>query len=338
MPQDLHESSPEADWQREARILFERITQAPLAHIQRLTGGSINRVFGCTSIHGGRLVLRLAPWSQKENRRGAAEWARILADAGTGVVPYTSTAQDGDPARCFWMAMPFVEGGDLAKALPSMSAEQQVNLADTLFSRQNLAINALGSYTHSDCGRVFRPEFRGPAHPGLAWGEYLVHELSWRLKRMRKEDCGTRIYGLLEEVLEQLKNRSGLTVSNVGFMYDIGDRNVMVDDGCLVGIIDQDCVFFGDRLLAPAFAWATLGALSTTQDSAFVEHWCRLELKAVGSGYATRWSSVLLFCAGWIASQTGSVAQNGERCAWEPELVVEMLNMQLQLNNTFCRL
>ena len=327
MSPDMHQSSPESDWLREAVLVFERITKAPLAHIERLKGGSINRVFSCTSTHGEQLVLRLVPWSQKDNRRGAAEWTRILADAGTGVVPYTATARDGDPAPCFWMAMPFVEGTDLAKALPGMSAEQQRRLAHELFTRQNLAVPALAAYSHGDCGRALRPEARWPAHANLSWGQYLVHEFTWRLKRIHKADCGPDIYRLLEQVLEALKSRSGLVVTNEGFMYDIADRNVMVDKGALVGIIDQDCVFFGDRLLAPALAWAALQATESTSNSAFAEHWQTLEMDVPNS--AARWQSVCLFCAGWIASQTGSVAQNGEACLWEPELAVKLLKTAL---------
>ena len=314
-----------AEWQHEATCIFERITKTPLAHVQQCTGGNINRVFVCTSSNNNRMVLRLAPWSQAINRRGAAAWAGILAQSGTGVVPYTSTASDDDPSRCFWMAMPFVEGSDLAKVLPEMTASQQRNLAETLFARQNLAVDALNTYAHGDCGRALRPDARRPQHQSLLWGKYLIHEFTWRLRRVRQEECGSHIYGLLEKVLQQLNTRSALDVPNVGFMYDIGDRNVMVKHGKLSGIIDQDCVFFGDRLLAPAVAWAALQASSATRDSVFVEHWCQLEWNAAGSNGEARWASVRLFCAGWIASQTGSVAQNGEVCSWEPNMVVELL-------------
>ena len=117
-------------------------------------------------------------------------------------------------------------------------------------------------------------------------------------------------------------------------MYDIGDRNVMVKDGELSGIIDQDCVFFGDRLLAPGLAWATLAATHATQNSAFVEHWMELELSQTGPNRKARWTSVQLFCAGWIASKTGSTAQNGEKCAWEPGLVVELLRTAVGQTNS----
>lgn len=317
-----------AAWQHAATAIFERLTQAHATKVQRLSGGSINRVFLCSNQHNlSRLVLRLAPWTQAQNRRGARSWTELLHASGTGVVPYLATAPDGDPAPCFWMAMPFVEGTDLAKALPSMTTEQQNRLAETLFNRQNLAVPALAAYSHGDCGRALRPEARWPAHPSLGWGEYLVHEFTWRLKRIHKADCGPRIYRLLELVLEALKSRSELVVANEGFMYDIADRNVMVENGALAGIIDQDCVFFGDRLLAPALAWAALQATESTSNSAFVERWKMLEMDVPNS--AARWQSVSLFCAGWIASQTGSVAQNGEACAWEPELAVRLLETAL---------
>ena len=124
----------EEAWQREAASIFERLTQTPATRVQRLTGGSINRVFLCSDQHNpsNRLVLRLAPWTQAQNRRGAAAWTQILHASGTGVVPYLATAPEGDPAPCFWMAMPFVEGLDLGKALPGMTPEQQQMLAHML--------------------------------------------------------------------------------------------------------------------------------------------------------------------------------------------------------------
>ena len=138
----------------------------------------------------------------------------------------------------------------------------------------------------------------------------------------------------MQEILAQLMNRASLTVRSEGFMYDMGDRNVMVKNGVLSGIIDQDCVFFGDRLLAPGLAWATLSATSVTRGSAFVEHWQELEVSQAGPNHKARWASVKLFCAGWIASQTGSVAQNGERCTWEPELAVSLLRNALGKHST----
>ena len=326
----------EEAWQREAASIFERLTQTPATWVQRLTGGSINRVFLCSNQHNpsNRVVLRLAPWTQAQNRQGAAAWAEILHASGTGVVPYLATAPDGDPAPCFWMAMPFVEGLDLGKALPGMTLDQQKVLARTLFERQHLAVHALEQYAQGDCGRALRPEARYPAHEGLAWGKYLVHEFSWRMRRVHRAECGERIYALMQEILAQLMNRASLTVRSEGFMYDMGDRNVMVKNGVLSGIIDQDCVFFGDRLLAPGLAWATLSATSATRGSAFVEHWQELELSQAGPNHKSRWASVQLFCAGWIASQTGSVAQNGERCTWEPELAVSLLRNALGKHST----
>ena len=317
----------DAAWEHEAASVFERLTQTPATSIQRLAGGSINRVFLCTNQdnRANPLVLRLAPWTQAQNRRGAAAWTELLHRAGTGVVPYIGTAPEGDPAKCFWMAMPFVNGQDVGKALPSMSVDQQKDLAQTLFERQHLAVQALAPYAQGECGRALRPEARYPAHEGLPWGKYLVHEFRWRTRRVHQAECGERIYALMEEVLAQLMARADLLVPQQGFMYDIGDRNVMVHNGALSGIIDQDCVFFGDRLLAPGLAWATLSSMGTTKGSVFVEHWTELELALAGPKYHARWKSVQLFCAGWVASQTGSVAQNGERCLWEPELVVGLL-------------
>ena len=132
MLQALHQSSPESDWQDAAGLIFERLADAPLSNIARLTGGIINRVFACTATNRERLVLRLAPWTQAQNRRGAAAWTEILHANGTGVVPYLATAPEGDPAPCFWMAMSFVEGLDLGKALPGMTPEQQQMLAHML--------------------------------------------------------------------------------------------------------------------------------------------------------------------------------------------------------------
>ena len=163
MLQALHQSSTESDWQDAAGLIFERLADAPLSNIARLTGGSINRVFACTATNRERLVLRLAPWTQAQNRRGAAAWTEILHANGTGVVPYLATAPEGDPAPCFWMAMPFVEGLDLGKALPGMGPEQQKALAHTLFERQHLAVQALNPYAQGDCGRALRPEARYPA-------------------------------------------------------------------------------------------------------------------------------------------------------------------------------
>ena len=63
MLQALHQSSPESDWQDAAGLIFERLADAPLSNIARLTGGSINRVFLCSNQHNpnNKLVLQLAP-------------------------------------------------------------------------------------------------------------------------------------------------------------------------------------------------------------------------------------------------------------------------------------
>lgn len=331
------------NWQQRAQDAFEQLTGEVCLHIKPLLGGSINYVFCCTGPKTV-LVMRLAPWSQADNRLGAARWATILSQAGTKVVPYIAQSPISQPAPFFWMAMPFVPGVDLGLALPGMSTAHQLALAQRVFEQQNMAVKALAPYVGGPVGRALSPQARYPEHPSLAWGPYLSYEMEWRVARLERKRmeanpplvCSrpARVQLLMEQAMERLavlSEHPGLNTPPVGFLYDIGDRNTIVlPDGRITGIVDQDCVFFGDRLLAPVLAQATLRSLDYPADSVFVKHWLALEYAAQGvSAQNIRVQALRLFCAIWGASQTGGTARNGQACPWDELIVVGLLEEAL---------
>ncbi|WP_309722545.1 aminoglycoside phosphotransferase family protein [Armatimonas sp.] len=185
--------------------------------IELLTGGQANSVFAATFPSGERAVLRLH--SRTDGFAGTVHTIARLAALGLPVPEVLASGQ----ARDFsWLILSWTPGVELRWALAGMTPEQQTRVAE-----QIVALQRRVSTLPQGSGFGFVP----PGTPS-------THATWWSLLQTHPR---------LDEAPDDLKAYLQ-TVPPTCFLDDITGKNVLIENGELTGLIDLDCVCYGDLL------------------------------------------------------------------------------------------
>lgn len=152
-----------------------------------------------------------------------------------------------------------IPGRDLRFELPTMSQEQQVAVASQIMDYEQ-RVAAL-------------PEGQGYGYVGI--GEVGPHQ-DWRsvLGETRRPDGPT---GLLHDRLAAAMVSIGRHLERVPptcFLDDLTTKNVIVENGILQGVIDFDCVCYGDPLFHLGLAQTAVAFDLPESCLTYVEHLC----------------------------------------------------------------
>ena len=105
------------------------------------------------------------------------------------------------------------------------------------------------------------------------------------------------------------------------FLDDTTTKNVLIADGHLTGIVDVDCVCFGDPLFTVALTRMAL--LSRAYPTDYIEAWCdHLELSAAQQAALDLYTA--LFCVGFL-SEFGQQHNRAERLPAEEDQIARLL-------------
>lgn len=81
----------------------------------------------------------------------------------------------------------------------------------------------------------------------------------------------------IDQALGHLQNVAQDLLQDVGcttMLWDVGDRNVMIESGEVMGLVDQTNIYTGDRLFVPGFCLAMLSdVLGWSQANHYEEAW-----------------------------------------------------------------
>jgi aminoglycoside phosphotransferase (APT) family kinase protein len=185
--------------------------------IELLTGGQANTVFAITFPSGEWVVLRLH--SRTDGFSGTINTIARLAALG---LPVPTVLASGQARDFSWLILTWTPGVELRWALAEMTATQQTRVAEQIVAIQR-------QVTTLPQGEGFG--FVPPGTPGN-------HATWWSLLQTHPR---------LSEAPDDLKAYLH-TVAPTCFLDDITGKNVLIENGELTGLIDLDCVCYGDPL------------------------------------------------------------------------------------------
>lgn len=195
---------------------------------------------------------------------GAEYWSRTLRPLE---VPLPALWEAGRHRGSAYLILERLPGVDLGLAYRGLTKEQKRSIAARVADIQNHGVGRLGE----GAGFGYVVHQQGP-FPHPTWAGVLERSL----ERSRRRIGAAGVFDpALASAVERALQRMSAYLSSVRprpFLDDTTTKNVIVHEGRLSGIVDVDCICYGDPLLTVGL---TRTALLNQEDSTdYVEFWC----------------------------------------------------------------
>ena len=248
------------------------------------------------------MVIRLNRPGQGEHFAAAIRWQRLLAPRGVPLP--TLLAHNADPpvGGYPYMIITRLPGSDLGAVYPELSVDQKRGSAGRIAAIQR----SVGGLPPGP-GFGFASGYDDPAlYP--TWTALLRADLARTRARLAAADLVDP--ALADRIAARLPNHEPYLaqVPPTPFLDDTTTKNVLIHEGQLTGIVDVDCVCFGDPLFAVALTRMAL--LSRNFATDYIDYWCAdLDLRPARRAALDLYTA--LFCVGFL-SEYGQRFNNDE--------------------------
>lgn len=238
-----------------------------IMHVGRLTTSNMNYVF-TVSTNTDTYVLRMAQPKYKHTYESAIYWQHKLLPLGIPIVEFIAQDLKGEYSPYPTVIMHMVPGNDLCNIYKQLSAE----------AKQSLAHQMVDIFTKSNKLQVgttygFRDSYEQPT-PYPTWCDFL----DARLELCRSSLAKTNPFpaNVIQEISTTLKSlKTNLnSVPPKPFMWDASERNVLIYENQISGIVDVDNMCFGDPLFTLGLTYLGLEVLG--YDDIYCDAWANL--------------------------------------------------------------
>ena len=236
------------------------------ARVERFPTGLAHYVYDVALVSGRRVVVRLTRPEWSASFRGAVYWYERLRPLGVPLPELFYADIEGTTAGFPALVMDRLPGTDLGNVYPSLRGDQRRRLAQEIVAIQRRVASLPAgpgfgyAFSYEDI-RAFRS----------TWKEVLLASLE--SIRDAFADRGPVDPRVVDRVCAAVDAHGAYlaAVRPRPFLDDMTTKNVIVADGRLSGIVDVDCVTFGDALLTPALTRMAL--LARDYETDYVDHW-----------------------------------------------------------------
>ena len=245
-------------------LVAETLGVTPLAAARMTLTHSGNTIYDVT-IPEGNVIVRLRG-QDKDTLSHTVDNIGVLAELGlpTPVVLAADTSLTRYPFR--YVILKKIPGRDLLYELPDMTRAQMTRLAEQIVGFQRL-VGTLPEGTGFGWGHI------GEGGEEPVWFDVFRSDA----ERTSPESDGT-IIGDLARRLHQQRVRFQPyfeRVRPVCFLEDLTTKNIILQDGELQGVIDFDCVCFGDPIWMIGLAAGCIVNDVGTEGLFYIEELCR---------------------------------------------------------------
>lgn len=233
----------------------------------RLPTGDQNFVFAVTTKQSD-YVIRMTDAAHKHKFIAALYWQNKLLPLGVPLAPFIKTDLEGKYSPYPSLLMHRLAGDDLCNVYATLSDGDKKNLAQemvTIQSRTNSLPDGVTFGMADSYEQVLADK---------TWFDLIVNRLTL-FKEVIKETAVFDVHHVEEVLLIAQSIKSNLmTVTSRPFLWDASERNVMVHQGKISGIVDVDELCFGDPLFVIALTHICLAL--EHHDSVYTDYWEQL--------------------------------------------------------------
>ncbi|VEG92256.1 aminoglycoside phosphotransferase family protein [Legionella spiritensis] len=290
--------------------------------LTRMATGDQNFVF---AIHtaGSEYVLRMTDISHKHKFYAAMKWQKMLLPLGVPLAEFINSDLEARYSPFPALLMLRLPGDDLINVYPQLADLDKRNLADEMIN-----IQALCNSLPKGPGYGILDSYDDPAIYG-SWYEFLVKKLEF----CKKQITNTAIFNpafatQVLNIARDLKDKFN-TIQPKPFLWDASERNVLVHNGKISGIVDVDELCFGDPLLVIALTSTCLELDGF--DTKYTDYWAS-EL-AIDESAQARLNFYRLFYAVAFMRKHAMQTANRKKLMLDKETLLRIFNNSLQRMN-----
>jgi len=250
-----------------AATVTAAMTQEKVISSTRLPTGEQNFVFAVETEHSS-YVIRMTDIAYKNTFIAAVNWQNMLLPLGVPLAKFIKTDLEGTYSPFPSLLMHRLPGDDLCNVYSTLSDSDKMSLAKEMVAIQS-ATNSLSDGTGYGWAYSYDHHL-----PDKTWYDFLVNRLGLFTKIIKKTAVFDDRY--VEDVLLIAKSMKAnlLTVKARPFLWDASERNVMVHEGTISGIVDVDEICFGDPLFVIGLTYVALALEGC--DSLYTDNWEKL--------------------------------------------------------------
>lgn len=250
-----------------AAEVVESMTNEKSLSSTRMTTGDQYFVFDVKTA-SSEYVIRMTIEEQKNKFLSAIYWQEKLIPLGVPLAKFIKTDLEGKYSKFPALLMNRLPGNDLCNVYDHLTDAEKRSLAKEIVTIQTMT-NALPEgygYGIMDSYEQ-KPEAK-------SWYEFLENRLHLFMDIIRKNavfdaDEIKKVIVIASDLKEELS-----TVRPRPFLWDASERNVIVNQGKISGIVDVDDLCFGDPLFVLALTHVALEV--EDHDSVYTDYWAEL--------------------------------------------------------------
>ena len=277
--------------QERALNIFQKATGQTPKLIERLTTGQMHYVYKVSASEGAYIV-RMA--RSAETLKAGLYWLKKLHPLQLPLPKILHSCIESKGGLPPFFVLEYIKGKDLGHVYETLSSEEKKAIAEDIVAIQ-------GKVQTLPKGKGYGWS-RGEGHyPYGGWLELIHGELDKSKKKiadtgMADPEFTELVRGRIAEFEDYLSK-----VEPIAFLDDTTVKNVLIEDGRLQGIIDIECVCFGDPLFTPALTKMGILYDLPYADTEYIDFWCNaLRL----SGYQRKILDfyAAFFCIGFMGN------------------------------------
>ncbi len=259
----MNTDSPTPNEQIASSIVHSMIGEVVLSSTRMATGDQ-NFVYAVKT-HDTEYVLRMTNISHKNKFYAAIAWQKMLLPLGVPLAEFIKSDLDAKYSPYPALLMMRLSGDDLINVYPQLTDADKKSLANEMVNIQALCASLpegpgygiLDSYNDMPIEKT--------------WYEFLFN----RLKLYKDHITKSAAFNphLVTQVLNVAKDMEKCfgVIRPRPFLWDATERNVLVHNGKITGIVDVDEICFGDPLLVIALTSTCLELEGF--DTLYTDYW-----------------------------------------------------------------
>lgn len=247
-----------------ASSVVESMTGEEVISISRMLTGDQNFVFAVKTADS-EYVIRMTDECHKQKFHAAIYWQKMLIPLGVPLAEFIQTDLEGKYSSFPALLMKRLLGNDLVNVYPDLSDSDKRNLA-----REIIRIQALATTLPEGPGFGITDSYEH-AHEFKTWYDFLMQRLRFFEERVKNNNVFDP--KKVSKVIAVAKNMSGdlKNIPATPFLWDASERNVLVYNGKITGIVDVDELCFGDPLFVIALTSTALEL--EKQNTVYTDYW-----------------------------------------------------------------
>lgn len=234
---------------------------------KRLTTGGHTYVYGIKT-GSSEYVIRIADMQYRDTFAAAVYWQNKLLPLSIPLAKFIGIDLDGKYSSFAALLMHRLPGDDLCNVYKDLSSIDKQNLAAEIVKIQT-AMQALPEGSGYGFANSYEstPQYK-------SWYDFIIARLMICKEALAKSTSfDQNVIPTVLAATKELETDLRL-IKALPFMWDTSERNVMVFNGKISGIVDVDDLCFGDPLFVLGLTYVALE--QDGQDTIYMDSWAKL--------------------------------------------------------------